>query len=69
MDASIADLGGFCELMGLNKVRQYLVSRRLNEIRDWSQYKLDPEGQAIQAELEERLKVRFNYFFDIFSHI
>ncbi|CAG8954882.1 hypothetical protein HYFRA_00008569 [Hymenoscyphus fraxineus] len=56
MDASITNLDGFCEMMGLNKVRQYLVSRRINEIQDWSQYKLDPEGQAIQAELEERLK-------------
>lgn len=52
-------------MMGLNKVRQYLVSRRINEIQDWSQYKLDPEGQAIQAELEERLKVSLNPFLEV----
>jgi exportin-5 len=56
MDEALSSFGGFCDLLGLSKVRDYLVSRRVHEIQEWGQYKLDAEGQALQAELEERLK-------------
>jgi exportin-5 len=57
LERSISSFSGFCDLLGLNKVQQYLTSHRVHEIQNWAQYTLDPEGQAIQAELEERLKV------------
>jgi exportin-5 len=57
MDEAIGSFGGFCEMLGLGKVREYLVSRRVNEIQDWGLYQLDVEGQSLQVELEERLKV------------
>ncbi|TVY16866.1 Uncharacterized protein LARI1_G004643 [Lachnellula arida] len=56
MDEALSSFGGFCDLLGLSKVREYLVSRRVHEIQEWGLYKLDAEGQALQAELEERLK-------------
>ncbi|EPE34431.1 ARM repeat-containing protein [Glarea lozoyensis ATCC 20868] len=56
LETSISTFPGFCDLLGLNKVQQYLTSHRVHEIQNWAQYTLDPEGQAIQAELEERLK-------------
>jgi exportin-5 len=56
MDEALSTFGGFCDLLGLSKVRDYLVSRRVHEIQEWGQYRLDAEGQALQAELEERLK-------------
>lgn len=46
--------------MGLGKVRDYLVSRRVHEIQEWGLYQLDAEGQAIQKELDERVKVSNN---------
>jgi exportin-5 len=58
LENSISSFPGFCDLLGLNKVQQYLMSHRVHEIQDWAQYALDADGQAIQAELEERLKVR-----------
>lgn len=58
VDQAITSFGGFCELLGLGKVLEFLVSRRVHEIEEWGHYQLDAEGQGIQKELEERLKVR-----------
>lgn len=57
MNEAISSFGGFCELLGLSQVRNYLVSRHVHEIDDWGLYQLDPEGQAMQKDLEEQLKV------------
>lgn len=57
MEQALTSFGGFSEMLGLSKVRDYLVSRRVHEIDDWGLYRLDAEGQSIQKELEERLKV------------
>jgi exportin-5 len=57
MSEAISSFGGFCELLGLSQVRNYLVSRHVHEIDDWGLYQLDPEGQAMQKDLEEQLKV------------
>jgi len=57
MDEAISSFGGFCELLGLTKVRDYLVSHRVHEINEWGLYQLDAEGQAIQKELDDRVKV------------
>ncbi|RDW68001.1 hypothetical protein BP6252_09397 [Coleophoma cylindrospora] len=56
MNQAILSFDGFCELLGLNKVMNYLVSRRADSIEDWGLYQLDAEGQEIQKELDERVK-------------
>lgn len=56
MDQALASFGGFSDLLGLSKVRDYLVSRRVHEIEEWGLYQLDEEGQSLQKELDERLK-------------
>lgn len=48
---------GFCQLLGLDKVQEYLISRRVHEIPDFSNHPLDTEGQALQNELTEKFKV------------
>lgn len=58
LEQAITSFGGFCDLLGLTKVLDFLVSRRVHEIEEWNHYQLDAEGQAIQKELEHRLKVR-----------
>jgi exportin-5 len=57
MDEAISSFSGFCELLGLSQVRDYLVTRHVHEIDDWGLYQLDAQGQAMQKDLEERLKV------------
>ena len=44
-------------MLGLDKAQAYLSNRRTHEIQDWGSHELDAEGLALQAELEERLKV------------
>lgn len=63
MTEAISSFDGFCELLGLNKIKDYLVSRRANEIQDWGVHPLDAEGQVIQKELNLRLKVSILYYF------
>jgi exportin-5 len=60
MGEAISSFSGFCDLLGLGQVRDYLVTRRVHEINEWGQYQLDGEGQAIQKQLEDRLKVHLN---------
>lgn len=55
---SLQSFEGFCTILGLNKVQEYLASRRVHEIPDFTQHPLDAEGQALQAELSEKFKVR-----------
>jgi exportin-5 len=57
IQSSLGSYPGFCELLGLDKAQAYLAKHRAHEIRDWGSCPLDAEGLAIQAELEERLKV------------
>jgi len=57
MDEALSTFGGFCELMGLTKIRDYLVTRRVHDVQEWGMYQLDAEGQGIQKELDERVKV------------
>ena len=56
MNQTITSFDGFCELLGLNRVKNYLVSRRVGDIQDWGSYQLDADGQSIQKDLENRLK-------------
>jgi hypothetical protein len=59
---SLESYASFCELLGLDKAQAYLANRRVHEIEDWGSCSLDAEGLALQNELEERLKVRFQQF-------
>ncbi|RAL64721.1 hypothetical protein DID88_001752 [Monilinia fructigena] len=56
MNSAIQGFSGFCNLLGLNRVKDFLVTRRVHEIQDWSAYQLDSEAQSIQKDMEERLK-------------
>lgn len=57
INEAIEGFSGFCNLLGLNRVRDFLVTRRVHEIQDWSAYQLDAEAQSIQKDMEDRLKV------------
>ncbi|KAI1773737.1 ARM repeat-containing protein [Hypoxylon cercidicola] len=51
---ALSSYAGFCELMALDKAQSYLAQRQMQNISDWGSVELDAEGQALQAELEER---------------
>ncbi|KAK6498056.1 hypothetical protein TWF506_004300 [Arthrobotrys conoides] len=53
----LSSFEGFCKMMMLDQVEQYLHSRKAHLIRDWSSHELDPEGQALQAQLTEKYNV------------
>lgn len=46
-------------MTALDKAQSYLARKRVHEVRDWGSMALDEEGQALQAELEERQAVCF----------
>lgn len=48
---------GFCDILGLTGMTDYLMSRRVYEISDFSQHPLDEQGQALQNALTERFKL------------
>lgn len=54
---SISSYSAFCQLLGLDKAQQYLARRGVHQIKDWGDCALDAEGLALQADLEDRLKV------------
>ncbi|KAI1478565.1 ARM repeat-containing protein [Daldinia eschscholtzii] len=54
---ALSSYAGFCELMALDKAQNYLARMQMQNIADWGSVELDAEGQALQAELEERQTV------------
>ncbi|KAI2622669.1 ARM repeat-containing protein [Hypomontagnella submonticulosa] len=54
---ALSSYPNFCELMALDKVQDYLARKQMQNIPDWGSVELDAEGQALQAELEERQTV------------
>lgn len=54
---ALSSYSDFCELLALDKAKNYLTNRRAHELTDWGASKLDAEGLALQAELEERQRV------------
>ncbi|KAI2602954.1 ARM repeat-containing protein [Hypoxylon fragiforme] len=54
---ALSSYAGFCELMALDKAQDYLARKQMQNIADWGSVELDAEGQALQAELEERQAV------------
>lgn len=56
LDTAVSSFDGFNKLLGLDKVREYLVARQVHKITEWGSFNLDDEGIAIQNELSERVK-------------
>lgn len=51
---ALESYSSFCESMALDKAQRYLASKEVHRIADWGAVRLDAEGLALQAELEER---------------
>ena len=66
---SLQTFQGFCAILGLDKVQEYLISRRVNEIPDFTRHVLDAEGQALQNELTEKFRVGFSKVCRVISRL
>ena len=58
---SLASFDGFCDLLGLGGIQQYVTSRAVHQIQEWSTHPLDDEGKALQLHMQtslERLPLR-----------
>ncbi|MCJ1390853.1 hypothetical protein MMC18_003714 [Xylographa bjoerkii] len=52
LSSSLSSFSGFCDLLGLSNLQNYLVSRKVNQIEDWAAAPLDDEGQAMRFQME-----------------
>ncbi|KAF3931867.1 Exportin-5 [Dactylella cylindrospora] len=53
----LSTFGGFCQLLMLDQVEQYLHSRKAHLIQNWSAHELDADGQTLQTQLTEKYNV------------
>ncbi|KAI1007108.1 hypothetical protein K3495_g1107 [Podosphaera aphanis] len=55
LDQALSSFDGFCGILGLDSVMNFLSVRKVHESQDWSLYKLDTQATAMQQELERRV--------------
>ena len=60
MTTSLSSFGGFCDLLGLSDLQNYLITRKVHLIDDWGAYPLDDEGKQLKARIDAALDVRFS---------
>ena len=50
---SVSSIQSFANLLGMGGLQQYLLSRNVHKIDDWSVHPLDDEGKALQAQITD----------------
>ena len=58
LTTALGSFRGFCDLLGLNGLSRYIVSRNLHQISDWPAHPLDEEGKTLQNQIQTSLEVR-----------
>lgn len=53
---SLSSFEGFCDLLGLGGIQQYVTSRAVHQIPDWSTHPLDDDGRALQLHMQNALE-------------
>ncbi|KAK2803210.1 hypothetical protein FQN50_007077 [Emmonsiellopsis sp. PD_5] len=51
-----SSFGGFCQMLGLDRVWPYLQAKQAQKIEDWSVIPLDDEGQNIQSDMSAKFQ-------------
>ncbi|KAF6219395.1 hypothetical protein HO133_005221 [Letharia lupina] len=52
---SLSSFENFSRLLGLENLQQYLCSRAVNKLRNWSEHPLDDQGKALQIQMQNAL--------------
>ena len=55
LNESLSSFTGFKQLLGLGDLQQYLASRAVQRISDWSSHPLDEEGRVLQNRMQNSL--------------
>ncbi|POS87754.1 hypothetical protein EPUL_000519 [Erysiphe pulchra] len=59
LDQMLSSFELFCQVLGIDKVKLYLISRRVHQIEDWSLQQLDEEGHAIKKRNRRTFEGKF----------
>ncbi|KAK2745216.1 hypothetical protein FQN55_006341 [Onygenales sp. PD_40] len=51
-----SSFGGFCQMLGLDRVWPYLQAKQAQKIEDWSVISLDDEGKNIQSDMSAKFQ-------------
>lgn len=55
LDQSLSSFPEFSRMLGLESLQQYLASRAVHQIQDWSSHRLDDEGIILQKQMQSAL--------------
>ncbi len=61
LSRSLSSFDGFCDLVGLEGIQQYVAVRGLHQIQDWSAHPLDEEGKLLQLHMQKSLEVLLSF--------
>ena len=56
LSRSLSSIHAFAELLGMGSLQQYLISRNVQNIEDWSSHPLDDEGKSLQLQITNALE-------------
>lgn len=57
LSRSLSSFDGFCELVGLGGIQNYIGVRSLHRIENWSAHQLDEEGRLHQIHMHKCIEV------------
>ena len=57
LSSSLSSIHAFAELLGMGGLQQYLISRNVQNIEDWSSHPLDAEGKALQLQITNAIDI------------
>ena len=60
---SLSSFDNFNRLLGLENLQQYLFSRAVQKLPNWSAHPLDDQGKALQTEMQSALDVSLHQTF------
>lgn len=57
LSSSLSSFDNFSRLLGLESLQQYLFSRAVHKLPNWSAHPLDQQGKALQIQMQNALDV------------
>lgn len=55
--SSMSSFESFCNMLGMERLPEFLIANRFSEVQDWSEQPLPEDGKALQAAILERSNV------------
>ena len=61
LSSALSSFENFSTLLGLQNLQQYLFSRAVNKLPNWSAHPLDDQGKALQITMKNALDVSLHF--------